>query len=547
MKKFLLLLILAAPAANAQKLKKADKQIVQQLKAHVSYLADDKLEGRRAGTNGEMLAAEYLENQFRSIGLAPKGDNGTFQQAFDITEGKMMLAGNRFMVNNHALKAGEEFFPLALSPNSRIAETNVSPSLAEAGQPWFRDLGDLLLNNKDNPHFDLSSRLLEEMKHAQEKGAKALVLYNSSDLPDNIVFDGRDRSATAPIPVFYLRKEAMARYFPDPSAAYDVSMQSEIGPKQRQARNLVGYIDNGAPHTVVIGAHYDHLGYGEDGNSMLRNGEKLIHNGADDNASGTAALVELARLLKKSKATRQNYLFIAFSGEELGLYGSKYYVEHPTVSISDINYMINMDMVGRLNDSSRTVTIGGFGTSPAWNSLLTAARNPGFRVKYDSSGTGPSDHTSFYRKDIPVLFFFTGLHTDYHRPSDDADRINYTGELLIVRYIQAVVEASGSAGKLAFLKTREQQTSTSARFSVSMGIMPDYTFSGNGVRVDGVSENRPAIKAGIRAGDIVIKLGDYTISSVESYMQALGKFKKGDATRATVRRGNEELSFDIVF
>jgi Zn-dependent M28 family amino/carboxypeptidase len=298
---------------------------------------------------------------------------------------------------------------------------------------------------------------------------------------------------------------------------------------------------------VVIGAHYDHLGYGEDGNSMLRNGEKLIHNGADDNASGTAALVELARLLKKSKATRQNYLFIAFSGEELGLYGSKYYVEHPTVSISDINYMINMDMVGRLNDSSRTVTIGGFGTSPAWNSLLTAARNPGFRVKYDSSGTGPSDHTSFYRKDIPVLFFFTGLHTDYHRPSDDADRINYTGELLIVRYIQAVVEASGSAGKLAFLKTREQQTSTSARFSVSMGIMPDYTFSGNGVRVDGVSENRPAIKAGIRAGDIVIKLGDYTISSVESYMQALGKFKKGDATRATVRRGNEELSFDIVF
>jgi hypothetical protein len=547
MKKFLLLLILAAPAANAQKLKKADKQIVQQLKAHVGYLADDKLEGRRAGTNGEKLAAAYLEDQFRTIGLAPKGDNGTFQQVFDITEGKMMLAGNRFMVNNHALKAGEEFFPLAFSPNSRIAETNVSPSLAEAGQPWFRDLGDLLLNNKDNPHFDLSSRLMEEMKHAQEKGAKALVLYNSSDLPDNIVFDGRDRSATAPIPVFYLRKEAKARYFPDPSAAYDVSMQSEIGPKQRQARNLVGYIDNGAPHTVVIGAHYDHLGYGEDGNSMLRNGEKLIHNGADDNASGTAALVELARLLKKSKATRQNYLFIAFSGEELGLYGSKYYVEHPTVSISDINYMINMDMVGRLNDSSRTVTIGGFGTSPAWNSLLTTARNPGFRVKYDSSGTGPSDHTSFYRKDIPVLFFFTGLHTDYHRPSDDADRINYTGELLIVRYIQAVVEASGSAGKLAFLKTREQQTSTSARFSVSMGIMPDYTFSGNGVRVDGVSENRPAIKAGIRAGDIVIKLGDYTISSVESYMQALGKFKKGDATRATVRRGNEELTFDIVF
>lgn len=547
MKKILLLCILAAPATQAQKLKKADKQIVQQLKAHVGYLADDKLEGRRAGTNGEKLAAEYLESQFRAIGLSPKGNNGSYQQVFDITEGKVMQPGSRFVVNRQELRAGDDFFPLAFSPNATIAETSISPSLAESGQPWFRDLGDLLLNNKENPHFDLSSRLQEEVKHAQEKGAKALVLYNSSEIPDKIVFDEKDRSATAPIPVFYLRKEAMSRHFPDAAAAYDISMQSAIGPKYRQARNLVGFIDNGASYTVVLGAHYDHLGYGEDGNSMLRTGDKLIHNGADDNASGTAALIELARLLKKSKARQHNYLFVAFSGEELGLYGSKYYVDNPTVPLSTYNYMINMDMVGRLNDSSRTVTIGGYGTSPTWSSLFSGVRNAGFQVKFDSSGTGPSDHTSFYRKDIPVLFFFTGLHTDYHRPSDDADKINYTGTLMIVKYIQSVVEASATNGKLAFQKTREQQTTTSARFSVSMGIMPDYTYSGNGVRVDGVSENRPAIKAGIRAGDIVIKLGDYTVSSVESYMQALGKFKKGDATKATVRRGNEELTFDIVF
>jgi hypothetical protein len=547
MKKIVLLFILAAPAVQAQKLKKADRQIVQQLKAHVGYLADDKLEGRRAGTNGEKLAAAYLESQFRAIGLSPKGENGAYQQVFDITEGKMMLPGSRFVVNRQELHGGEEFFPLAFSPNATVSESSVSPSLAETGQPWFRDLGDLLLNNKENPHFDLASELQQEVKKAQEKGATALVLYNSSDIPDKIVFDEKDRSATAPIPVFYLHKEAMAKYFPDASATYDVSMQAAIGPKTRQARNLLGYIDNGATYTVVLGAHYDHLGYGEDGNSMLRTGEKLIHNGADDNASGTAALVELARLLKKSKARQHNYLFVAFSGEELGLYGSKYYVEHPTVPTSTYSYMINMDMVGRLNDSSQTLTIGGYGTSPTWNSLLSGARNPGFRVKFDSSGTGPSDHTSFYRKDIPVLFFFTGLHTDYHRPSDDADKINYTGTLKIVRYIQSVVEASASNGKLAFQKTREQQTSTSTRFSVSMGIMPDYTYSGNGVKVDGVSENRPAIKAGVRAGDIVIKLGDYTVSSVESYMQALGKFKKGDATRVIVRRGNEELTFDIVF
>jgi C-terminal processing protease CtpA/Prc len=209
--------------------------------------------------------------------------------------------------------------------------------------------------------------------------------------------------------------------------------------------------------------------------------------------------------------------------------------------------MINMDMVGRLNDSSKTITVGGFGTSPAWNEILYGVKKPGFNIKIDSSGTGPSDHTSFYRKNIPVLFFFTGLHSDYHRPSDDAARINYNGELQIVNYINTVVQKSQDQGKLAFTKTREQQTSTSARFSVSMGIMPDYTFSGAGVKVDGVSEGRPAIKAGIQTGDIVTQMGDYKVNSVEAYMQALGKFKKGDAIKVVVKRGAEEKTFDIVF
>ena len=238
---------------------------------------------------------------------------------------------------------------------------------------------------------------------------------------------------------------------------------------------------------------------------------------------------------------------MAFSGEELGLYGSKYFVENPTISLEKVNYMINMDMVGRLNDSSKTITVGGFGTSPSWNEILYGVKKPGFNIKVDSSGTGPSDHTSFYRKNIPVLFFFTGLHSDYHRPSDDAGKINYTGELQIVNYINTVVIKSQDQGKLSFLKTREQQTSTSARFSVSMGIMPDYTFAGAGVKVDGVSDGRPAIKAGIKTGDIVTQLGDYKISSVESYMQALGKFKKGDAIKVVVKRGAEEKTFDIVF
>ena len=170
-----------------------------------------------------------------------------------------------------------------------------------------------------------------------------------------------------------------------------------------------------------------------------------------------------------------------------------------------------------------------------------------FTIKIDSSGTGPSDHTSFYRKDIPVLFFFTGLHTDYHKPSDDAPKINYMGELAIVKYIVSLIGSTNNLPKLAFTKTREQQTGTSTRFTVSMGIMPDYTFSGAGVRVDGVSEGRAAQKAGLKAGDIVTQLGEHKISSVESYMQALSKFKKGDSTKVTVKRGAEEMVFDIAF
>jgi C-terminal processing protease CtpA/Prc len=179
--------------------------------------------------------------------------------------------------------------------------------------------------------------------------------------------------------------------------------------------------------------------------------------------------------------------------------------------------------------------------------MLDGVKKKAFTIKVDSSGTGPSDHTSFYRKDIPVLFFFTGLHTDYHKPSDDADKINYKGILSVVRFIQQMIEADRSDSRLTFTKTREQQTSTSTRFSVSMGIMPDYTYSGSGVRVDGVSDNRPAKLAGILTGDIVRQLGAFKTTSVETYMQALSKFKRGDKTTVLVLRGDKEITAEIVF
>jgi aminopeptidase YwaD len=299
--------------------------------------------------------------------------------------------------------------------------------------------------------------------------------------------------------------------------------------------------------TVIIGAHYDHLGYGEDGNTLYHGPERLVYNGADDNASGVAGAIELAKQLGQSGLKNNNYLFIAFSGEELGLFGSKYFVEHPTIDLKNANYMINLDMVGRLNDSSHILNIGGYGTSPVWGDICNSVSDKKyFSLHFDSSGTGPSDHTSFYRKDIPVLFFFTGWHSDYHKPTDDYDKINYTGELEVLKYIFSIVEGVNKKGRIAFTKTRETPMGQ-ARFSVTMGIMPDYGFTGSGVRADGVSDGRPAQRAGLKPGDVIVQLGDYPVSSLEKYMDALSKFKKGDTTTVKYRHGNDLLEGHVQF
>jgi Predicted aminopeptidases len=545
--RFFIVTLLISSSVVGQRLSKADRAIVANLKAHISYLADDKLEGRRAGTAGEQLAREYISAQFQKAGLEPKGEDDTWFQPFEINDGKQVNPQTLLLINGHELKLDDEFFPLVYSANKSL-EAAVSMALKERDVPWFFDLKDLLEDNKDNPHYDLEEAIRNKAKQSAEKGATALILYNSSAIQDGLKFNAKDRAETLPIPVVYLTDKARRQYLADESATLDMRLKVDIGARQRTGHNVVGYINNNAPYTVVFGAHYDHLGYGEDGNSMVRTGEKLIHNGADDNASGTAALIELARLMKSSKNKNNNYVFVAFSGEELGLNGSKYFTENPTINLQEVSYMINMDMVGRLYDGNKPLTVGGYGTSPAWGELFgSMKKSKQLNISFDSSGTGPSDHTSFYRKDIPVLFFFTGTHSDYHRPSDDADKINYTGELQIIRLIESIVSGAAGKGKLAFTKTREQQTSTTARFSVSLGIMPDYTFSGAGIKVDGVSEGRPAQKAGIKTGDVILQLGEHSINSMEAYMQALGKFKKGDKVVVKYKRGSEELETNVEF
>ncbi|MBS1918091.1 MAG: M20/M25/M40 family metallo-hydrolase [Bacteroidetes bacterium] len=532
--------------AIAQKLKKADKVILINLETHIRFLADDKLEGRRAGTAGEKLAGDYISVEFQKAGLQPRGQNSWFQP-FVIDDGKQITSATHFSINNVELKSDKEYFPLAFSAIKNV-EGSPAMALQESGVPWFIDLKEMLDTNQNNPHFDLDNSMHERVKDCVLKGATAVIFYNTSKLDDNISFNAKDKSETATVPVLYVTKEARKKYLKDESASLEVKINVDITDKKRTANNVIGYIDNGAANCIVIGAHYDHLGYGEDGNGLYRGPEKMIFNGADDNASGTAALMEIAKLLKQSKFKNNNYLFIAFSGEELGLFGSKYFVEHPTIDLGKVNYMINMDMVGRLNDSTHVLTVGGYGTSPSWSTIFqTTNEKKYFTIKFDSSGTGPSDHTSFYRKDIPVLFFFTGIHSDYHKPTDDYNKINYTGELYVIKYIFTLIDELNDKGKLAFAKTRETQTASSTRFSVTLGIMPDYTFSGSGVRVDGVSDGRPAQKAGLKTGDVIVQLGDYPVSSLENYMQALSKFKKGDNTKVKYKRGNDVSEAAVQF
>jgi hypothetical protein len=387
-----------------------NSQIIESLKKDVTYLADDKLEGRETGTAGSEAAAEYIAKRFMEVGLQPKGDNGTFFQVFN------------------------------QKPKGVHGET----------------------------------------------------------LSDTV--------------------------------------------KEVSVKNVLGYIGNGAATTVVIGAHYDHLGYGDEGS--LNTGTKAIHNGADDNASGTAALLQLAKSLN-GKHKNNNYLFIAFSGEEKGLWGSNYYSKNSTIPISTVNYMINMDMVGRLAENK--LAIYGTGTSPVWNELLKKVIPDTIKLTKTESGVGPSDHTSFYLKDIPVLHFFTGQHEDYHKPSDDVEKINFNGMVAVIDFIEKVVSELDNDGKLAFTKTKEEDKANTPAFKVTLGVMPDYMFSGKGMQISAVREGKPAAKAGLLAGDIVIKIGKTNVTDMQTYMQALSLYKSGDKVKVVALRGKKKIGVKVVF
>ncbi len=541
MRRILVVLVVLAPlGVMAQRLNHADKVLIQKLKGHIQYLASDELEGRRAGNIGEQKAVEYVVAQYQALPIEPMGEQG-FIQNFPIDEGKKLATTAFIKINNQAALVDSDFFALSNS-GSNVFSSRASIALNESKQVWFKDVHEVLEENTSNPHFDLNEWLTTTASDLKRKGATALFLHNSGSLVDNIQFNKYDTAKALALPVVYFTKQGYTKYFSDELGTYTIDANIEFEHPTRTAHNVVGFINNHATNTIVIGAHLDHLGYNEDKHGLDLN--NFIHNGADDNASGTAALIEIAKSLLKKAPKNNNYLIIHFSGEELGLLGSKYWLDHPTYK-GNFNYMINLDMVGRY-DTARKLTIGGFGTSSKWAEVLTKTPTT-LITHYDSAGTGPSDHASFYRKDMPVLFMFTGSHSDYHKATDDWDKINYEGEKDIVRLVQNIIKTTDSYGKLDFLKTREQSMGKSTKFTVSLGVMPDYAFTGTGVRIEGTSQGKLGEKIGLKAADVLVQLGDYKLIDVMGYMQALGKFKKGDKTTLIIKRGKEEIKFDIQF
>lgn len=547
----------------------SDSAAIANMRADIRYLASDSLHGRETATPYEMLAAEHIIARFKEAGVLPQGEDGGFLQAFTLDGEPARGPKNTAQLGRNTLTLGVDFYPVSWSSSgsvlTRLAKCRYGIKAPEKGRDDFADVdvkdhaAAFSIGSPDGihphsewiDHHDIGQRI----KDAVALGANAVLLYNDDPTatdPDSTL---KKKIHPLGVPVILLTKAGQKKMGLD---GEPVVVNTDIERPVLTGHNVIGRVDNGRPHTVVIGAHYDHLGMGIEG--TLHRGETGVHNGADDNASGTAMLLQLARDLQKIPgAKNNNYLFMAFSGEEMGLLGSNWWTKHPTVPLGGLNYMVNMDMVGRL-DSLNTVIINGVGTSPAWNGLrpdTTAAKRPArpkkdanapapLKVKTTESGVGPSDHTSFYLKDIPAIHYFTGAHEDYHKPGDDEERINYDGMVRVLRHIEDLIVSLDDSGKVAFTKTAVDSSSTPS-FKVTLGVVPDYAYSGEGMRIDGVTDGKPAAKAGLKAGDIVVMMGEYRVTDMMSYMKGLGKFTKGEETLVTVLREGKELKVKVTW
>jgi aminopeptidase YwaD len=560
----------------------------EEIKQHITYLASDELEGRMTGTDALYNAAEYLKDEFESYGLNALF-NGSYFQEFPFMEKLELGNGNSFTTvvenststsNNIKSEVNKEYVPLGFSDNLNIksdvvfAGYGISAKDLDYDDYAGIDVKDKIVvvfrNHPDmkSPHskFEQYSSLRYKATNARDKGAKGIIFINTSDKTDDPLIPLRydDAAKVTGISVVQVKRVVLNYIsFTDlqneidstlkPKSfsldkKYSIEIKTEVTEVKGKSVNVGGLIkatNNKFPgEYLVIGAHFDHLGWG--GQNSLYMGEPSIHNGADDNASGTTGLLELAEKFSsiKDKIDR-DIVFIAFSGEELGLLGSSYVVNNFPLPIENDITMINMDMIGRLNEKNDLIVYG-TGTSSKWKSILDDKNEYDFNLTFNDEGFGPSDHSSFYGKKVPVLFFFTGTHTDYHKPSDDADKINAAGQEKVLKYVYDVaLSIVNSDSRPDYISVEKKDTGKMMGSRVYVGTVPDFAGEVDGYKLGGVTDGSPAAKAGLQAGDIIIQFGEKKISNIYDFTYALGNYVPGDKVNVIIKRGDKDMTIEI--
>jgi len=553
------------------------------LKKSLRELTSDKYEGRLTGSGGGAVTESYLEKRFSALGLEKIMEKEGFRQSFSFTAGVKIGEGNSlsFMTNGETvceLSPEKDFMPASFSEDCEIrgAEIVFAGFGIRSREPARNDYEGIEAKDKvvivlrDGPDGDdpksqwapfYSSRY--KASAAKELGAKALLLVSTDEKGDVLPAMKRGAAAgSAQIPVVslklsFLKKLLEVEEIPisegsglkelKPFAVKNVSATMNIKLKREKASasNIVGLLPATVKtaDTIVVGAHWDHLGRGIEGSLAGKFGE--IHRGADDNASGTAGVLELARVFSLEKSRKKNLLFVCFAGEEIGALGSGHFVKNIPPGAGSIVAMINLDMIGRLGEK---VVVDGTGTAKEWKDILERANAEKLDMSTHEDGYGASDHSSFYAKNIPVLFFFTGAHADYHLPSDTADKINYPGEAKVLRLVRkTILEIMNMDGRPTYAATEGNAGKGRASFSVYVGTVPDFTEEGKGFKIMSVRAGSPAEKAGLKGGDLLISLGGKAIANIYDYTYALQEFRPGDEAEAVVIREGSEVKVRIVF
>ena len=590
-----------APPAMAEN---NNAEAVKRVGHDIEYLASDELEGRGPKTKGLQLAADFIRDEFKKLGLKGGGKDGSFMQPFDITVGTDMVKKSTWLIlrgpNDQELKLaiGEEFQALAtggsgdakadvifvgygISANRekyddyKDIDVKDKVVLMIRREPQQDDADSVFSGKATTPHSYINTKI----QVAKQRDAAAILLVND---PFSTEKSGKDElsqpdgfgTAGTGLPFAHIQQKVANKLLKSSPVkgsegeelstvdAIEDSIDETLKPISQPLKgwtaelkftfervkaelgNVVGILEGEGPHadeTIVIGAHYDHLGYGPFGSRKPE--VRAVHNGADDNATGTAAVIELARRFAKAeKKPARRMVFIGFSGEERGLIGSNFYVRNPLIPLEKTVAMINFDMIGNLRKGG--LQVGGVRSAKEFPELVEKVVADGELKVNTSIGMGGSDHAGFYRKDIPVMFFHTGLTTLYHTPEDDFETINVEGVVKTIDFSEKVLQRVASMPERPEF-TRIQRSPRGRGGMAYLGVVPDYSENDGGIRISEVNEGGPADKGGMIANDIITKMGEVAVPDIQGLSAGLRKYKPGTKVKVIVKRGDKEETLEI--